>query len=77
MLYQIDMESFFLYQICNSYFSVTFVTPVTCPLEYIPINMALERAPQIVEGALYQLSSLITLEMINLDTIKSIEIFSL
>ena len=63
-----------MYQICNSYFSVT---PVTCPLAYIPINIALECAPQIVEGALYQLSSFITLEMINLDTIKSIEIFSL
>jgi len=46
-------ERMMLYQICNSYFSVTFVTPVTCPLAYISINMALGGVPQIVEGALY------------------------
>lgn len=39
---------------------VTFVTPVTCSLAYIPINMDLDGAPQIIEGALYQISSFIT-----------------
>lgn len=42
-----------MHQICNSYLSATFVTPVTCPLAYIPINMALDGVPQIVDGALY------------------------
>ena len=33
--------------------SVTPVTPVTCPIVYILINIGLEGAPSSIEGALY------------------------